>query len=361
MVYSTGTWFVWERDDPEWKRAKLQGSFHFENGVWFDRPPQLLMRWPRFHAWDRFAVAAQARRLRTFSKRSRQGPLIGYVFHPEFIDYVEALAPDICVYHAYDLFRSTPGWDRAKASQERRLLQCADLVLASSRSIADALAGDAAKDVVVLPNGADVRAFSDAADSANASPDDVAVIPHPRIGYVGNLNRKVDFELIEELARRNRPWQFVFVGRLGSFDNVGAAAVERCKLLENVHFLGHKDPGELPKYVAAMDVNIMCYRRDGNLWSAAGYPLKMHEYLAAGRPVVSTDLVSVREFTSVLALARDLNGWENHLHKALAGNGVGTKESRRAAAAQNDWDIHATTLVGYLDKLISLRAHRDSP
>src|SRR5690606_5669672 len=113
---------------------------------------------------------------------------------PRFVEYLTPLRPDFCVYHAYDLYRATPGWTNEDALQEAALLDRADLIIASSRPIAETLQRETRREIVILPNGADTTLFSSSADTV---PPDIRHIPQPRIGYIGNLNRKVDFPLIE--------------------------------------------------------------------------------------------------------------------------------------------------------------------
>lgn len=356
VVYSTGMWYSWDRHRIEWRNARIRGRFDREDGVWLDHPPRLLLRWPRLRRWDRFALARQAGRLRRFSARGGRGPLIGYVFNPLFADDLEALKPDICVYHAYDLFSAMPDWNEELARRERWLLSRADLVLASSSTIADSLRSETDREVVVLPNGADVRLFSSSRDSEPAEPEDIQPIPRPRIGYVGNINRKVDLPLIEHLAKARTDWHFVFVGALGDFDQRTEGALERCKRLPNVHFLGGKAHVRIPRYMAAMDINTMCYRTDSDVWTQGVYPLKLHEYLAVGKPVVSADLPSIRDFAHVVDLAHDARDWEERLENALGGHATGTLESRREVAWQNDWDVRVASLAARLDGLLAQRA-----
>jgi len=301
------------------------------------------------------------RRLESFLRENGTLRSVGYVFHPSFWEYAEHLSPNVLVYHAYDLFKLTPGWDASLCESERRLVNRADLLIASSPAIAASLEEDYGRRPIVLPNGADANLFAKVADLENQEPADIATVPRPRIGYTGNLNRKVDFPLIQSLASAHPDWQFVFVGALGNLDDVTTTAVQQCQELSNVHFLGNKRPGDLPHYVGAMDVNIMCYRTGAGLWSDAVYPLKMHEYFATGLPVVTSDIASAREFSHVLACARNQDEWETFLADALNGREVGTKLTRRAVAFENDWNARAEVLKHLLKKALDGATYQQSP
>ena len=262
------------------------------------------------------------------------------------------------VYHAYDLYSQTPGWSEELAEQEARLLARADLILASSNVIAQHLGSISGRSVLTLPNAVDYQAYRDVLNGDRPLPEDLAEIPHPRIGYTGCLNRKVDFSLIEQLACQRPHWQFVIVGGAGNFDQHSQAALDACKLRDNIHFLGHKAITELPLYITGMDVNIMSYRISSQVWTSGIYPLKLHDYMAAGKPIVSSDVPAVREFSSQLAIARSSNEWDRALQDAINLGGIGTPEGRRNIARQNTWDARVTELDMLLSQMTSKKKIR---
>lgn len=355
ILYSNGIWYVWDRHDPEWKEAAWWGHFTRANDVWVDSAPRLLMRWPRFPVMDRVVRKLSARRWRRKLLNGVSAPCIAYVFYPEFEPYVDDLGADFLVYHAYDLYSHSPGWSNQNAEQEARLLARADLVLASSSVIAQHLVSISGRPVKVLSNAVDFRAYSDVVKGARPAPDDLAGIPHPRIGYTGSLNRKVDFPLLAELAVRRPDWQFVLVGEIGNLDQHSLAGIEACRGRSNVHFLGYRDIRDIPLYIAGMDVNIMIYRISDQVWTSGIYPLKLHDYMAAGRPVVSADVPAVHEFSSQLAIAGTTDEWEAALLAAIAGGGQGTFAGRREVASHNTWDARVSDLNAYLQNMVSNR------
>ena len=98
-----------------------------------------------------------------------------------------------------------------------------------------------------------------------------------------------------------------------------------------------------------MDANIICHRLDDALWTKGTFPLKLFEYLAAGAPVVSSDIPSVRPYEAVVAIARTAEDWERELASVVdAGGGRGTRQCRRAVASENTWDQR----VAHIDRLL---------
>jgi glycosyltransferase involved in cell wall biosynthesis len=159
--------------------------------------------------------------------------------------------------------------------------------------------------------------------------------------------------MLAELALRRPQWQFVLVGDPSPQPDARAEIDKAlCRSRSNIHFLGGKPIDHVPSYVAKMDVNMMCYRLADQDWIRAIYPLKLHEYLAAGLPVVSADVPSVRPFASTVRIATGVDEWEQALNDALIGGGQGTTAQRQAVAADNSWDQRVATLGQWLSAMV---------
>ena len=349
VLHSKGGWFSWEMQSEAWHQAPFAGEITQANDVFLDRCPQYLVRYPRYPRMERYVLHLIARRWNKWLSHHGQGRRVLLVFHPDLFPYVQHISRDVLVYHAYDLFRHTPGWNERREMLETRLLQTADIVTASSSIIAETLQKKISKVVRVLPNGVDMRDFDPTARNAGIVPADLTGISRPRLGYVGSLVFTVDFELVAALANQKPNWNFVFIGaKAGKFDASAEAAFTKCLALTNIHFLGQKNVHEVASYTMNMDVNLMLYRISDGIWTQAGYPLKLHEYLASGKPVVSADLPSVRPFTNVVRIASSVSDWLNAIQEAIASGGTSTAEERQAVAAQNTWDVRVKTLQAWI-------------
>jgi glycosyltransferase involved in cell wall biosynthesis len=341
VLYSTGALTL-----RQWQAGARRRDVDRPGDVLVDAPPLLLRRAPRFVAWDRFVLQRTARRWRRLAGPAQAGPLIAYVFHPKFWPYIEHLDADHLVYHAYDLLERSRGWSPKLDDFQRCLIERAQLVVSSSEVTARALESRYGRATRIVANGADYEAFSRAAEGAE--PADLSAIPRPRIGYAGALSRKVDFELITKLARRRRQWQFVLLGEVRSLDGPSRLTLSEAQGEPNVHVLPAQPHEIVPRYVRAMNVNILCYRLADDLWVEGIYPLKLHEYLATGQPVVSADVPSVRPFTEVVAIARDLQQWEHAIEVALTRGEPGSATTRRQVAEANSWDARVQQLEAEL-------------
>ena len=353
ILYSTGP--VARSRTPD--GSSWTGRLRRQDNVLVDTLPPWVAWTMRRSALRPIAINRIVQRWKAALGAAAGTPLMLWSFHPKYRPFVSAIAPWRIVYHAFDLYHLQKEWTTELAAAEDWFVRHADFVIASSTAIAEYLSSRGARSPEVIENAADYHSFA-IDPPALGEPADLAAVPRPRIGYTGALNRKVDFPLLLELSERQPAWQIVLVGALGNLDDETAAAVSGLRGRRNVHFLGFKDHRELPHYVGHMDVNLLAYRLAPHLWTQGIYPLKLHEYLAAGRPVVSADLPSVRRFGHVVNIVGDAAAWERGISAALTGGATGTLEMRRAVARANGWDTRAAALEPRLRELgnISVRA-----
>ena len=175
-------------------------------------------------------------------------------------------------------------------------------------------------------------------------PDRLKNIPHPRIGYIGILKLQLDFPLWLILADRHKEWSFVLVGPKG---NLGENQILFQKLVErpNVFWLDGQPKKSLPAYTQHMDVCIMNYKV--NSYTNLIYPLKLHTYLASGRPLVGSPIRSLLDYASIVALPRTPEEWSQEITKLLSQQGMfpSKVEQRRKVASQHDWQQLAATMA----------------
>lgn len=223
---------------------------------------------------------------------------------------------------------------------ERRLLLTADAVLYVAHSLLaeDApLVGDRG---VFLDHGVDLEVFR----SPGPEPADLAVIGHPRLGYLGALrDYTIDLDLLERLAVELPDAQLVLVG-------ASTMDLTRLLALPNVHWLGHRPIQSVPAYCAGFDVALMPWL--DNEWIRACNPIKMKEYLALGLRTVSTDFPEVRRYEGLIGIASDGADFVRLVRAAVEGDPEPEQDRarRRAAVADDSWDARVETLLEVLEK-----------
>ena len=233
-----------------------------------------------------------------------------------------------------------------RSAVEAAVLECvkrADLVVAGSRSLLKWASEHGARRCAYLRNGVDTKRF----EGNSAVPRELQSLSRPRIGYVGELSRWIDYSLLAELARRHPQWNFVVIG---GWKIIDCAATFRS--LANVHFLGRKEPEDVPRYLQALDIGLGLYRAEFCTW-LDGDSMKFHEYLAAGLPIVSTpfhpDLQS--DFEHLLAIATDADGFEKGILRLLAFTEQQRAEwhgRRKEFLKRNTWECRAAEAVSFI-------------
>ncbi len=213
--------------------------------------------------------------------------VINMVFNPAAGMVAGKLGESHLIYYCVDEYTAFTGLAALKEIEEE-LFRKAELVIVSAEKLYDSKK-QFNSNTHIIRHGTDWRHFRTALDPDLAIPTDVADLPRPLIGFHGLLADWVDFELIKKTAEHFAGGSVVLVGK------IAVDAEQKVKILDNVpnvHFLGRKPYAELPAYCKAFDVALNPFAI--NDLTLAANPLKVREYLAAGLPVVSTDIPEVR-------------------------------------------------------------------
>lgn len=206
-----------------------------------------------------------------------------WYYTPMAIAFTDSLRPAAVVYDCMDelsLFRGAPP---ALLEREAKLLEAADLVFTGGQSLYEAKR-ERHPEVYAFPSSIDAEHFARARGEI-AEPADQAALPRPRLGYFGVIDERIDLDLLAAVADARPDWQLVLVGPVVKID---PATLPR---RPNLHYLGMKGYGELPGYLAGWDVALMPFALNESTRFIS--PTKTPEYLAGGRPVVSTPIHDV--------------------------------------------------------------------
>ncbi|MDQ4130416.1 MAG: glycosyltransferase [Actinomycetota bacterium] len=223
---------------------------------------------------------------------------------------------------------------------EERLLRRATHVVVCSPGLAEKFRARGIAPIFV-PNGVDDELFA-ATDEAPL-PDDVDLTP-PVVGFVGHLSNRIDLRMLESVAERGR--SLLLVGpRQRTFQ---LQRVTRLLERPNVRWVGYKPFEQLPSYLRVMDVGLVPYA--DSPFNRASFPLKILEYLAAGRAAVAVDLPAVRWLdTELVRVASDPLGFAAEVDRALeAGSPTALVARRREFAARHSWERRAAAFARVL-------------
>ncbi|GEM_PF-436960 len=272
---------------------------------------------------------------RTLARLEFQSPVLWVSFNVYFGDAVVGrLGERLSVYHCTDEITGFPGYSPYIGEIEGRLAGNCDLVLTSSEVLRESKATFNAHSYFV-PNAADVDLFRQALSQDGTEPEDLIGLPSPRAGFIGQVEYRFDCELLRHVAEALPGWSFILIGPVQE----GNHEVDRLRGLPNVHFLGLKRRESLPAYLAHMDVALIPYKI--NRLTQGIYPLKLHEYLAAGKPVVATPIPSLRASPGFLYLAEDGPSFVQAILQAKESDNLAARCSRSDSAADHSWAARA--------------------
>jgi glycosyltransferase involved in cell wall biosynthesis len=322
-------------------------------------PPKFLFATDKLQAWDRFSKKLRAQQIRRALTKLRFGPLALFLWHPMFAGMLGSFDEQVSCYYVYDHFAGfvEAGADKHRLEEdEEKLLRGVDIVFTAGAGLW--AAKNKYGNAINVPNGVDYEFFSQALSQDLPVPKDLTAIPEPRLGYIGNINEKVDFEILQFLANEREEWSIVLVGADRVRTPDGRNRFEALRRSPNVHFLGPKPQAEIPGYLRAMNVCLIPYCMSG--WSYFGCPLKLHEYLAAGKPVVASPLPSICAFGQVISTPSELGGWITEVERSLAANTAHMISQRLEVARANGWDKRIAEIESAIAKTVTAKGHKYS-
>jgi UDP-galactopyranose mutase len=267
------------------------------------------------------------------------------------IAFTHHVKPRVIVYDCMDelaLFHNAPA---VLKDREALLLKHADVVFTGGHSLYEYKRSHSQhRNIHPFPSSVDVPHFA-RARHAIADPADQAAIPHPRIGFFGVIDERMDLALITELADQRPDLQLVMLGP------VVKIAPDSLPQRPNLHWLGSKPYGELPAYLAGWDVAMLPFARNESTRFIS--PTKTPEYLAAGKPVVSTSIADVvkpygRE--GLAWIADSAGEFAASIDEALRSDRIARIAHADAFLADLSWDRTWNEMWSHIERAIETRA-----
>lgn len=288
--------------------------------LWLWTPPPAL---PFFQIWEPLA-RFNNRRLspglaQALSQIESKGAPLLYLYTPYNALLIDALHPERTLYECVDEYTAARGLISANtvARLEEHTLSRADACVVTAEGLLPRRAA-LNHNTHLIPNAADVEHFSPDARHLATEPPELQPIPHPRLGFVGALNYWIDLDLLTHVAQHRPMWQLVLVGPVGV--NVSILAK-----FPQVHLVGRVAYRDVPAWVHGFDLCINPYVM--NELAEGCSPLKLYEYLASGKPVISVPMREALKFAPPVYVGTGQQGFLEACEQALS-------ESPDAAAAR---------------------------
>jgi glycosyltransferase involved in cell wall biosynthesis len=275
--------------------------------------PQLHTVIPRLATGDD-PIITQRQLLEELCERYRIAAPTVWFYTPMALKFARDLRAAVRVYDCMDELSAFRGAPRELQGLERELFERADLVFTGGQSLYESKRG-LHPSVHLFPSSVDAEHFRKARGPL-PDPADQRAIKGPRIGFFGVIDERLDLELLERIARECPDWSLVILGPVVKID---PSSLPR---LPNIHYLGQKRYEELPAYLANWDVAIMPFALNESTRFIS--PTKTLEYLAGGKPVVSTmirDVVTPYADSGLVQVAESDN-FVAAVGRALAGDAL---------------------------------------
>jgi glycosyltransferase involved in cell wall biosynthesis len=257
-------------------------------------------------------------------------PRVLWFYTPMALPLAADLDAPLVVYDCMDELSAFNGAPPELVERERKLFARADLVFTGGHSLYRVKRRKHPA-VFAFPSSVDAAHFGQARGVVE-EPADQRALPRPRVGYFGVIDERLDLELVARIAEERPDWQVVMVGPVVKIDP--ASLPQR----SNLHWLGSKTYGELPAYLAGWDVALMPFARNASTEFIS--PTKTLEYLAAGRPVVSTAITDVVHPYGEEGLVHiaEPGGFVAAIEAALVGDRRAHRLAADACIAKTSWD-----------------------
>ena len=272
-----------------------------------------------------------------------------WYYTPMMLGWSRHLEPRAVVYDCMDELSAFRGAPAEMVSREAELFDLADLVFTGGRSLYEAKRAQHPS-VFCFPSSIDAAHFGRARNSDGPQRPDQQAIHHPRIGFFGVIDERTDLALLEKIAQFRPEYNFVMIGPVVKIDE---ADLPR---RNNIHYLGGKKYDELPDYISGWDAAMMPFALNESTRFIS--PTKTPEYLAAGRPVVSTpirDVVRPYGEAGIVHIAESPEEFVAALDKALSERTAGWLDRVDEFLSGMSWDNTYMSMSELIDDVVASR------
>ena len=299
------------------------------------------------HRWNtRFLVFLITRLIQEFSFKNY---ILG-ISWPLWGSVLKELNPCLSYYDCSDDYSNFPGLRADKEILRRSqedLLRSVDLVFCSGQRLKEAMA-IFNPNCFLIPNGVDLLSSKNDQRGGEV-PADVTQVKRTILGYLGTVGEWVDFDTLRALAKARPDWSIVMIGPVTSrrFSSIMAE-------IPNLHWLGEKSYQELPDYLETFDVCLIPFKV--NDFTEKIYPTKFHQYLGAGKPVVSSYLPDLEPFRPWVMFYHHWKEMEEVIERALKEDSKEKALERRKIAGENTWDQRVKSMIAIFNHYLEERA-----
>jgi teichuronic acid biosynthesis glycosyltransferase TuaH len=255
--------------------------------------------------------------------------------------------PSLYIYHTVDDISHSKYIHKHGPRLEAQAIKRADLTFTTSIELKRLKSG-LTNNIHYLPNAADVSLFRNSLNGSFQIPPEIKNIKQPMVAYTGHLDDRLDYDLLKFVFKAHPDKTFIMIGPC----SVDKALYEELAAFPNVVFTGKKDLSELPAYLHFVKSTIIPFKC--NTLTKSIYPLKVNEYLAAGKPVISTPFSDdILQFKGTIEIAANYEEFSQAISSSIINDSPEKMHERQCAADQNTWEARAKSFWSVIDSYLN--------
>jgi glycosyltransferase involved in cell wall biosynthesis len=267
---------------------------------------------------------------------------ISWFYNIKKVNFAGRFNEKLIVYDCVDEHSAFTGASNEMVEQERSLIEKSDLIFVSSEELYKTKR-KLKKETYIVTNAADINHFMKAMDDVTQISKDIAKLPKPIVGYVGGIWDWFDSDIIEHIAKSHPEYSIVLIGHINK-------DVNSLKKQKNVYLLGSRDFNDLPAYLKGFDVCIIPFKI--NRLTKNADPIKLYEYMATGKPIVSVDLPEVQKFSKFVKIAKTKAEFSNYVSQfIIKKRDEQSIKKQIEAAKEHSWDNRVKSMVKIIESM----------
>jgi glycosyltransferase involved in cell wall biosynthesis len=274
------------------------------------------------------------------------GPLL-WIENLRAADLLESFQPIGTIFHISDLFVEDEyvAHQEILRQREEKISKASDILICVSQGLYDAKSAHH-NNVVYLPHGVDFELFREAAQKGECI-EELTGVPKPIAGYFGTMTAYNDIELLLWCARNLPDVSFVFAGQItgGDYSELGK--------LNNVYLLGRMPYEKIPQLCACFDVCMLQWKM--SRWIECCNPLKMFEYMASGKPIVSVPIKEAMQYSDIISIAHNKEQFAEAIRWELQNDTPERARKRIEIAKNHSWDTHVEKISELIENAITTK------
>jgi len=283
--------------------------------------------------------------VKRYIERLDLNPTMVWIYNPVDFPAIDSFDKQLIIYRVFDevsLLSSNKSIKTEIEQIENIYIKRVDLIFASSKKQFKNR-NTKHPHTYFIPQAVNFKLFNSALKKDLSRPDDLPNTHTPIIGFIGGIDYRIDFAIIKNIAEQHPEWAVLMIGPVKLYVRDSLKLVDE---IPNVHFLDEKKQKEIPRYLKFIDISIIPYFVNES--TSTMYIGKLHEHLAAGKPIVSTNLPELMPFKDIISIASRRGKFIKCIEEELQTDNQEKIKKRAEVARENKWENRINEMYGII-------------